>query len=146
MKGEVGTLTNGKIHQSDAHDALLFGIYCSLPNFTTRSIPSRTSSPHFKGEGRVPKGLHNEAQTLLQRQVRTQPPDPPVSSPRSAQDCNLCCVPSVFGTHWKTCLLILPSVFFAWNFIFKKKASCGHFCLLAHLLFPFSLVIMTMQC
>lgn len=70
MKEEVGTLTNGKIHQSDAHDALLFGIYCSLPNFTTRSIPSQTSSPHFKGEGRVPKGLHNEAQTLPQRQVR----------------------------------------------------------------------------
>lgn len=32
------------------------------------------------------------------------------------------------------------------TFIFKRKASCGHFCLWAHLLFPFSLVIMTMQC
>lgn len=36
MEEEVGTLANGKVPQNDA---LLLGIYCRLPNSTTRSLP-----------------------------------------------------------------------------------------------------------
>lgn len=136
MEEEVGTLANGKVPQSDA---LLFGIYCCLLNFTARSLPFLRTPHIWREREESPRASvmsHKHRHNAKSKLAASRPPR--VSSPVHHTVVTLAVSLSLPALNASLVYSFCPLFSFPRDFIFKRRTAvvmlvCGLACFILSL-------------